>query len=455
MSRQISRRQFLQIASIGIGSTLLPTLSCTTQTKKHRTPNIILIMADDFGYECLSCNGSKSYQTPHLDQLAVTGIRFTHCHSTPLCTPTRVQLMTGQYNFRNYTQFGSLPPDSYTFAHILQYAGYRTCVVGKWQLAGNLNKDTRHKGQGMLPEAAGFQEHCLWQVHERQARYWAPLLEINGERKQFEASLYGPDIFCDYLLDFINRNKDRAFFVYYPMVLTHDPFVPTPDSDCPPPPDERNANKHTKYFADMVAYTDKIVGKIVRQVDACGIRENTLIIFVGDNGTHPSITTDTATGPVQGAKGHMVMAGTHVPFIANWKGNVPAGVVSDALVDFTDFLPTFLELSQGVMPTGVSMDGFNLLPELTGNGTHGRQWIYCSYNPRWGKHRKPGQYAMDHRFKLYGDGRLFDIVADPQELHPIDRPEQSAVTRKRLDALQHVLDSMNAQGADTFLQKTG
>ena len=150
----ISRRQFL--AKAGLAGLALTACSLVNRCRSvRRKPNIILIMADDLGIETLGCYGATDYQTPALDALAASGIRFTNCYSMPLCTPSRVALMTGLYNHRNYTEFGSLPPGSVTFAHHLKQAGYRTCVAGKWQLAGKV-EGARYRGEGMLPAEAGF-----------------------------------------------------------------------------------------------------------------------------------------------------------------------------------------------------------------------------------------------------------------------------------------------------------
>jgi arylsulfatase A len=133
-------------------------------------------MADDFGYECIGANGSTSYQTPHIDKLAATGMRFEHCYSQPLCTPTRVQLMTGQYNIRNYVRFGLLDPKQTTFAHLFKQAGYTTGIVGKWQLGGGFDG----------PKHFGFDEYCLWQLTRRPPRFANPGLEINGKEIDYK-----------------------------------------------------------------------------------------------------------------------------------------------------------------------------------------------------------------------------------------------------------------------------
>ncbi|MES2507978.1 MAG: sulfatase-like hydrolase/transferase, partial [Verrucomicrobiota bacterium] len=227
-------------------------------TARAEKPNIILIMADDFGYECLTANGGQSYQTPHLDRLAAEGLRFEHCHSQPLCTPTRVQLMTGRYNVRNYFNFGSLPTTETTFGQLLKKAGYATGICGKWQLGED-------KG---LPQHFGFDESYLWQHTRRPARYANPGLEHNGEPVDFTHGEYGPKLVNDFALDFITRHRQQPFFLYYPMILTHDPFQPTPDSaEWDPKTTGENAKRDNKHFADMTAYMDKLIGELVAQLD--------------------------------------------------------------------------------------------------------------------------------------------------------------------------------------------
>src|SRR4051794_34872565 len=243
--------------------------------------NVILILADDLGYETVGCYGCQSYKTPNLDAMAANGVRFSHCYVQPLCTPTRVQLMTGTYNVRNYVEFGWMDPRLKTFGNYFRDAGYATCMAGKWQLG----RDAK------LPKVWGFDKACLWQPPRRPSRYRNPGLEINGVQKDWNKNEYGPDIVSDYALDFISRNKAKPFFLYYPMMLTHGPYEPTPDSE------DYGAKGTTKrqrqragndavdpHFRDMVQYTDKLVGKLLAHLDSLGLRENTLVLFLGDNG---------------------------------------------------------------------------------------------------------------------------------------------------------------------------
>ncbi len=195
-------------------------IATSVEAKLSERPNVILIMADDLGYETIGANGGTSYRTPNLDKLAATGARFTNCFVQPLCTPTRVQLMTGQYNVRNYVRFGYIDPKLTTFGQLLQQAGYATGITGKWQLGQERD----------LPQRLGFSESCLWQHTRRPARYANPGLEYGGVAKDFTNGEYGPDLVNDFAIDFISRHEAEDFFLYYPMMLTHSPYQPTPDS---------------------------------------------------------------------------------------------------------------------------------------------------------------------------------------------------------------------------------
>jgi arylsulfatase A len=299
-----------------------------------RKPNIILIMADDLGYETLECNGGKSYRTPNLNAMARSGMRFENVHATPLCTPSRVQLMTGKYNFRNYVGFGILDPSELTFAHLLKDAGYVTGITGKWQLLGLKEEQDAVGGRrGSYPFEAGFDEYCLWQVEERLSRYKDPVITTNGNRQVEMKGAYGPDVFSSFAKDFIERHRDESFFLYYPMVLVHDPFQPTPENpayhDMP-----ADSKGDPRYFGEMVSYMDKIVGELIKKVKEAGIADNTLIIFVGDNGTSNEITSRLNDRMVQGGKsGHRYNA-THVPMIALWQGVIAPGAINTNLIDF-------------------------------------------------------------------------------------------------------------------------
>jgi arylsulfatase A len=345
--------------------------------------------------------------------------------------------MTGRYNFRNYLRFGYFDFRERTFAHVLKDAGYATCVAGKWQLIG---------AGANGPYKAGFDEYCLWHIEDafapKDSRYRNPKIIQNGKLLGILEGKYGPDVFCDYINGFIERKKAGPFLVYYPMALTHNPFEPTPDS-----PEWGQSVSNKRFYVDMVEYMDKIIGRIVRKLDDLGLRENTLILFTGDNGTAVGIASRMQDGgTIDGGKGSTTDAGTHAALIANWRGTIPAGKVRGDLVDFSDILPTLAEVSGAPLPEGVTIDGRSFLPQLRGRKGNPRDWIFCWYQSDPGDqlHR----FARDRRWKLYDQsnaaraGKLFDVEADRLEQNPIEPGQGGNEAAQARTRLQAVLDSM-------------
>jgi arylsulfatase A len=400
--------------------------------RETRPVNLVLIMADDMGYECVGANGGGSYQTPNLDRMAEQGMRFTNCHSQPLCTPSRVQIMTGRYNSENYVRFGFLDPQETTFANALRQAGYATCIVGKWQLDGGFD----------APDHFGFDEYCLWQLTRRPNRYPNPGLEINGREVDYRDGEYGPDLVSDYGCDFIERHRDEPFLLYYPMILPHWPFEPTPDSSDWDPTArredkrEKGANRTSKkHFADMVAYTDKMAGKIIEKIDALGLSENTLILFTGDNGTMDTIYSLLDGKEIRGGKRWTLDVGTHVPLIARWPGKIAEGTVETDLIDFSDFYPTLLDVADVAPDESKKLDGRSFLPQLLGKEGNPRRWIYCWYYRNGdidGKYRdkQVGEFARTEHYKYYRNGEFYNTAEDPREEQPL---EESSLTEKEQD----------------------
>ncbi len=395
-------------------------LSFACNTVEPR-PNIILIMADDMGYECLAVNGATDYKTPNLDRLSKTGLRFTNAFSQPLCTPTRVKIMTGKHNFRNYEHFGYLNPNQKTFGNLMQEAGYQTCISGKWQLNG-LNRDNPGNQDINRPHHFGFDEYCLWQLHmpkKEGERFANPLIYKNGEKVEGVGDKYGPDIFVDFICEFIENNQKAPFFIYYPMALVHDPFVPTPDS--PEWSDKENRYaEEIRFFADMMAYTDKAVAKIEQKLIDLGLEKNTILIFTGDNGTHVSITTSTVNGPYPGGKGLTTRRGTHVPFFVSWPGNLPVTGDYDGLLDFSDIYPTLAEIA-GVDISNETIDGVSFAPVLKGDLSGTKEAVLMHYDPMWGGRIK-NRFVFNDTYKLYVDGRFYNHKIDIDETAPIEHP---------------------------------
>lgn len=412
--------------------------------QQSRRPNILLVLADDLGYECLGCNGGTSYRTPHLDRMAAGGVRFTNCYAQPLCTPTRVQLMTGLYNNRNWKGFGIMDPKTTTFGHRMSRAGYKTAIAGKWQFwsYNPPDYDPEQRGKGQLIQDAGFDSYSVWHAghtEDKGSRYGDPTFKENGKLFKSVKDHYGDDHWSQNLLSFFDTHRRDPVFAYYPMALTHDPFNPTPKSEGWKT--QRFKNDRA-YFKDMVEYMDDIMGRILAGLDKQGSLDNTIILFLGDNGTPQGITSRMGDREIRGGKGLPTDAGTHVPLLGYWRGTSPRGRVCDDLIDTTDFLPTMLDAAGTPPPKGVPLDGRSFLPQLKGQPGNPRDWIYSWHDPRpgWDKEQfQLEEWARNKRFKLYRDGRLFDIPADPLEEQPLpDTPDSISARR----FLQAILDRM-------------
>lgn len=442
--------KYLRISLLIAGIAALTVIE-VRPTESASTPNVVLIMADDVSWEAFGSYGAVDYKTPNLDRLAAEGVRFRHCYSTPLCTPSRVMIMTGKYNFRNYTHFGYLNPREKTIGHLMKDKGYHTAIAGKWQLNGIYDNDIFPDAtDSSRPNKAGFDEYCLWQLTKAKnakdggERFWSPVLEHNGKllTKEMNHNKYGPDIMSEFLMDFMTRHKDEPFFVYYPSVLVHDPFVPTPDSiDERPRTHDMNrqpkdAGQRKENFVAMVEYLDRIVGRIITHLEKLDLLENTLILFTADNGTHRSIQSNWGGRTIQGGKGGLTDMGTHVPLIAAWKGHILSGAVVDDLVDFTDIYPTLAEVAGHALNQEDPHDGRSLLPVLKGEKGSPREWILCHYQPYWGP--EPGLFARTAEFKLHGDGRFINVPKDLDEKYDLTQTplvERVAAIRNKLDAL--------------------
>ncbi len=410
-------------------------------------PNVIVIMADDFGYECVTANGGQSYQTPQLDRLAAGGLRFEQGHSQPLCTPTRVQLMTGRYNIRNYVNFGTLIRSATTFGHLFKKAGYTTAICGKWQLGRE--KDS--------PQHFGFDESLLWQHTRRPPRYANAGLERNGVEQSYPEGSYGPTEINNFALDFITRNKAKPFFLYYPLILTHNPFQPTPDSPNWDPKTRGEQALHgNKHFADMTAYMDRMIGQVDAKLAELGIRDNTLLIFLGDNGTNKGITSRFKDTEYKGGKGSTVQNGHHVPFIASWPGVMKQGRVSQDLVTCADILPTICQAAGIVVPE--NLDGVSFLPQLRGEAGKPRESIYMWYSPRQQNNLAVSESAFDQHYKLYRTGDFYDLADDPWEQNKLDTASLTSVQTEAKAKLTKTLDQYkNARPAalDAQFKKNG
>lgn len=405
---------------------------------QNKRPNIILMMSDDMGYECLSVNGSTSYSTPVLDNLAKDGIRFTNCYSQPLCTPSRVKIMTGRYNNNNYIDFAYLDVKEKTFGNVLQKAGYKTAIAGKWQLNGVQTKEPEHNDLNR-PHHFGFDEYCLWWLREKGSRFAEPTIVQEGRKLETTINDYGPDIVSDFVVDFIERNQDEPFFVYYPMLLVHSPFQPTPDS---PEWDDLSTRtqKDNKYFKDMVEYSDKIVGKITAKLEELDLLENTILIFTGDNGTHKALVSQTINGAYPGGKGTLQDNGTHVPLVIHWPAGEQKNLQTSNMVEFSDFLPTFADAAKLETPDRV--DGRSFFPLIASKDYQERESVFVHYNPNPQKvSERSGCFSRNQEFKLYSDGKFYDMSADKLEKKPLNIKNLNPAQKKAFEMLKNELKS--------------
>lgn len=418
-----------------------------TPSPAERPPNFVVIMADDLGAGELGCYGHRSHRTPHLDDLARTGVRFETCFTAPICRPTRVMVLTGQYGCHNgvhhFPGRRGGPPVAFegvddmrnhvTFAQLLKARGYATGITGKWQLSG---------APPTLVTETGFDEYLIWGQYERyhtpedreriaragiryRARYWRPCLIENGRWRETGPDDYGPDLFTDFAIRFLRRHRDRPFLLYYPMVLTHSPFRPTPLTS--KGPQDRRQNDFRRHFAANVEYVDVLVGRIVAALEDLGLREHTILIFTGDNGTGAGHGKNTVTE-----------RGARVPLIVNAPGLVRARGASKELADLSDLLPTLCDFAGVPIPNDRPIDGRSLAPFLRGETETTREWIFAFLGD--GRILRTKRWLLEnntpHRFgRLYDcgesrDGKGYRDVTDS------DDPEVQAVRERFLALLE-------------------
>jgi arylsulfatase A-like enzyme len=407
----------------------LSTASPNQLHAKQRQPNILFIMVDDLGPEWISSYGAELIKTPRIDELASGGLSFTNAYSMPQCTPTRVTLLTGQYPFRHgWCNHWDVPrwgagchfdwKENASFARILRDEGYLTCAAGKWQI-------NDFRVQPLAMKHHGFDRWCMWTGYESEnppsgERYWDPYIYTDQTPSKTYEGKFGPDLFVDYLIDFMKENRGRPLLMYYPMVLTHGPLVATPDKP--------NASSKAEKHAAMVLYTDTLVGRLVDAIDELGIRDDTIVIFTTDNGSGGGIRGRMDGREVRGGKAKLTENGPRQPFIVNCPGRVPAGVTSDTLTDFTDILPTFAELAGTKPPAELTLDGYSLAKVILGKRDDtARKWMLAmgfgaaslDVNGVRPRQEFTDRVIRDKQYKVFIINRqitrLHDLSMDPTE----------------------------------------
>ena len=434
-------------------------LSATVANAAIEKPNIIFIMVDDLGKDWISCYGADNIETPHIDKLAAGGMKFHNAWSMPQCTPTRVTLLTGQYPWRTgWVNHWDVPRwgvgyfdwEKHTsFATVMKTAGYKTVIAGKWQI-----NDFRVEPEALKKH--GFDDWCVWTGYEAQnppsaERYWDAYIHTPKGSKTY-AKEFGPDVYCDYLIDFMKQNRHEPMMVYFPMALTHGPLVTTPD--------ERDVNDKFGKHKAMVRYTDKLVGRLVTTLDELKIRDRTIVIFTTDNGTSGGLRGTVNGKRPSGGKASKYEGGVCEPFIVNCPGTVAAGVETDALTDFSDLLSTFAELGGATLPKNIPLDGKSFAPLILGKPDDSpRKWIMALGHGAARLDEQGVRGVVDYTARIIRDKRfkvwvnedaqitqLFDLKADPLEQSNLFGKKGQAI-QDAIAKFQKVVDSMPAKDA--------
>jgi len=415
-------------------------------------PNIVFILADDLGFAEISANGSDRYQTPHIDSLAKTGIRFSRFYTAPLCGPSRALILTGRYAFRT----GAVTQDACAsivrtgeraevmIPTVLKRAGYTTAMIGKWgQLLPAGDAAEWGFDHMMSFKASGV----YW--NKAAAATWVKKYGLDGDKfgeggvranpgpYNLDAKKltmadheYMPDLMHKDAMAFINENKERPFFLYYSLAQVHSQILPTPDS-APPAPGLDAAARYAQVYRDNITYMDKLVGKLLAELERLKLRDNTVVLFMGDNGTAKANADHATIGGRRliGQKGGMEEGGGLVPLFISWRGVTPAGRLNENVADASDLLPTFAELAGAPLPQNRVIDGKSLLPQIKGETKSPRTWAFTQLGESY--------HVREAGWKLNQSGQLFDMKNAPFEEIPVpaDSNDAAAVAaRARLTA---------------------
>lgn len=391
------------------------------QTQATTKPNIIYILADDLGYGDLSCYGQEKFQTPNIDKLAAQGMKFTqHYSGSAVCAPARSSLMTGQHTghtpIRGNRELNGegqlpLPAISITIAEVLKSAGYTTGAFGKWGL-GFIDTEGDPLNQG-FDEFYGY--NCQRMAH----RYYPPYLWHNRDTAKLIGNdwtntvTYAPNEIQAARLNFIDKNKDKPFFAYMPIVMPHAELIVPEDEiiqqfrgkfkERPHPVSKRYTSDYgldivlKEYcsqdepyatYAAMITLLDNFVGQIVDKLETLGIADNTIILIASDNGPHTEGGANpkffNSTGGLRGVKRDLYEGGIRSPLIAYWPNKIKANTTSDHISAFWDMLPTFADLAGVPIPN--TTDGISILPTLIGEGTQTKHsYLYWEFNAKGGR----------------------------------------------------------------------
>ena len=392
-------------------------------------PNIVIFYADDLGWGELGCQGfTKDIPTPHIDSLAKNGLRFTNGYvAATYCSPSRAGLMTGRYPTRFGHEFNTvantvgLRSDQTTIATRLKTLGYATIAVGKWHLGNQPENRPTKRGfdefYGTLNNTPFF--HPTNFIDSRIS---------NDVREVTDDTFYTTDAYADRSLDWLEKNKNKPWFLYLPFNAQHAPLqAPKKYLERFP----KITDEKRQLFAAMLASMDDAIGRVMGKIRALGQEENTLVFFIADNGG-PTASTTSQNGPLRGFKMTTFEGGPRVPFIAQWKGKIPAGKTYDLPVMNLDVLPTAIIAAGGKTDPSWQLDGVDLMPYLTGKQTsRPHQTLYWRYGPQWAI--RHGDLKLVVSKGGSGQPELYDLATDIGESKDLASAQPAKV--KELQAL--------------------
>ncbi len=428
--------------------------ACQNQAKpltEQQKPNIVYILADDLGIGDLSCYGQKLFSTPNIDKLAETGIKFTqHYSGSTVCAPSRSSLMTGQHTGHTFIRGNKewnpegqypLEDKAVTIAEALKEAGYTTGAFGKWGLG--------YPGSEGDPNNQGFDEFFGYNCQRMGHNYYPYYLWHNQEKVMLKGNegkqtgQYGPDIIHEQALEFMKKNKNKPFFMFYPSIIPHAELL-APESymdkhrgkydpeNYYQGVDEGENYRRGPYgsqpeshaaFAAMINILDDQVGEIITQLKKLEIYENTIIVFTSDNGPHLEGGADpdyfNSNGIYKGYKRDLYEGGIRVPMIVVWDGKIAPGTQTSHPSAFWDVFPTFAEITGADVP--VNTDGISFLPTLTGreNQQKKHKYLYWEFHEKGGrKALRKGEWKLIN-YNVFNPKKttveLYNIAADPKE----------------------------------------
>ena len=433
MTGQYTRRDLLALGAAGAVGLLTRGLYAGAAGGKARKPNVIVIMADDLGYADVGFQGCKDIPTPHIDSIAANGVRFTAGYvSCPVCSPTRAGLVTGRYQNRFGHEFNTggaphslqehigLPVEEKTFADVMKSGGYVTGVIGKWHLGMHAKYHPFKRGfDEFFGHLAGSHSYFRWDS--------PPTSPIQRGHEPVKEAEYLTDAFNREAVSFIERHKDKPFFLYLPYNAPHTPMH-APEKYLKRFPDI--ADKKRRTYAAMVSAMDDGVGMILAKLKALKLHDNTLVIFLSDNGG-PYRANASDNAPLNGGKSSMLEGGIRVPFVMQWPKRIKAGTVYDRPVISLDILPTVAAAGGAKAPTEPGIDGVDVLPFVRGDkaGTPHKILFWrrgTDYAVRRGDSK-----AIKRKDRWY----LYDLANDLREKNNLaeDKPELLAELRAAVD----------------------